>query len=41
VKLDTTCAAYSKAILEWPDVARWHADAEREPIAIDELEVEF
>jgi glutathione S-transferase len=41
VKLDETCAAYSKAILEWPDVAQWHADAEREPIAIDELEVEF
>jgi glutathione S-transferase len=41
VKLDATCAAYSKAILEWPDVAQWHAEAEREPIAIDELEVEF
>jgi glutathione S-transferase len=41
VKLDATCAAYAKAILEWPAVAQWHADAEREPIAIDELEVEF
>ena len=41
VKLDPTCAAYAKAILEWPDVAQWHADAAREPIAIDELEVEF
>jgi glutathione S-transferase len=41
VKLDPTCAAYAKAILEWPDVAQWHADAGREPIAIDELEVEF
>jgi glutathione S-transferase len=41
VKLDATCAAYAKAILAWPDVAQWNADAEREPIAIDELEVEF
>jgi len=41
VKLDLTCAAYAKAVLEWPDVAQWHADAAREPIAIDELEVEF
>jgi len=41
VKLDPTCAAYAKAVLEWPDVAQWHADAAREPIAIDELEVEF
>ena len=41
VKLDPTCAAYAKTILEWPDVAQWHADAAREPIAIDELEVEF
>jgi glutathione S-transferase len=41
VKLDETCAAYARAILEWPDVALWHADAAREPIAIDELEVEF
>jgi glutathione S-transferase len=41
VKLDPTCAAYAKAVLAWPDVAQWHADAAREPIAIDELEVEF
>jgi len=41
VKLDPACAAYARAILEWPEVAQWHADAEREPIAIDELEVEF
>jgi glutathione S-transferase len=41
VKLDPACAAYAKAILEWPDVAQWRADAAREPIAIDELEVEF
>ena len=41
VKLDDTCAAYAKAILAWPDVVQWHADAAREPIAIDELEVEF
>jgi glutathione S-transferase len=41
VKLDSTCAAYAKAILEWPEVAQWHEDAAREPIAIDELEVEF
>jgi glutathione S-transferase len=41
VRLDAQCAAYAKAILEWPDVAQWHADAQGEPIAIDELEVEF
>lgn len=41
VTLDLSCAAYAKAILEWPDVAQWHADAAREPLAIDELEVEF
>ena len=41
VKLEGTCAAYSRAVLDWPAVAQWHADAAHEPIEIDELEVEF
>ncbi len=41
VKLDAPCADYARAVLEWPAVAQWHADAGREPLEIDELEVEF
>jgi glutathione S-transferase len=41
VPLDPACAAYARAIMEWPDMAQWVADAQAEPIEIDELEVEF
>ena len=41
VPLDPACAAYARAIMEWPDMAQWVEDAQAEPIEIDELEVEF
>jgi glutathione S-transferase len=41
VQLDPVCGAYARTILEWPDMAQWIADAQSEPIEIDELEVEF
>jgi glutathione S-transferase len=41
VKLDRECAAYSSAILSWPDMAQWIADAKAEPAELEELDVEF
>ena len=41
VTLAPGCAAYRDHILAWPDMAEWMAEAEREPDAIEELEVEF
>jgi glutathione S-transferase len=41
VPLDPACAAYARAIMDWRDMAQWVADAQAEPIEIDELEVEF
>jgi glutathione S-transferase len=41
VPLDPVCSAYADAILAWPDMAQWMADAQAERIEIDELEVEF
>jgi glutathione S-transferase len=41
VALDPACAAYARAIMDWPDMAQWVADAQSERIEIDELEVEF
>jgi glutathione S-transferase len=41
VPLDPVCAAYARAIMDWRDMVQWVADAQAEPIEIDELEVEF
>lgn len=41
VKLDPVCAAYCRAIMEWPAVAQWLSDALAEPAELEELEVEF
>jgi glutathione S-transferase len=41
VALDPECAAYTDAIMAWPDMAQWATDAQAERLAIDELEVEF
>jgi glutathione S-transferase len=41
VKLDAVCAAYCRAILDWPAVAQWLSDALAEPAELEELEVEF
>jgi glutathione S-transferase len=38
---DPACAAYCEAILALPEMAEWLEAAQREPEAIDELEVEF
>jgi len=41
VKLDRECAAYSKAIMSWPAMVEWVADAKAEPAELEELDVEF
>jgi glutathione S-transferase len=41
VKLDRECAAYARAIMKWPDMAQWIADAKAEPAELEELDVEF
>jgi glutathione S-transferase len=41
VSLDATCAAYRDRLLNWPDMQEWARQASDEPVAIDELEVEF
>ena len=41
VKLDPMCAAYCRAIMEWPAMAQWLSDALAEPAELEELEVEF
>jgi glutathione S-transferase len=41
VPLDPVTSAYAQAIMAWPDMAQWAAEAEAERIEIDELEVEF
>ena len=41
VTLDATCAAYRDRLLAWPDIEEWTREALEEPVAIDELEVEF
>lgn len=41
VKLDKPCAAYSKRIMETPEMQEWVEAAKLEPTDIDELEVEF
>jgi glutathione S-transferase len=41
VKLDPVCAAYCRAIMDWPAVAQWLSDALAEPAELEELEVEF
>lgn len=41
VALDETCAAYSRAILEWPALRRWIAEAREEPDELEELDAEF
>ena len=41
VPLDPVTSAYAQAVMAWPDMAQWVAEAEAERIEIDELEVEF
>lgn len=41
VALDRPLAVYRDAILEWPLMAEWTADAKAEPDEVQELEVEF
>lgn len=41
VPLDAVCTAYVETIFAWPDMAEWVADAEAEPEAISELDLEF
>jgi glutathione S-transferase len=41
VKLDRECGAYSRAIMSWPAMAQWVADAKAEPAELEELDVEF
>ena len=41
VPLDPECAAYCKAILNWPAMAEWMDAAHSEPEEMDELDVEF
>jgi glutathione S-transferase len=41
VKLDTTCAAYNKAILAMPFMQEWIDAALAEPEELEELDVEF
>jgi glutathione S-transferase len=41
VRLDRESAAYTRAIMKWPDMAQWIADAKAEPAELEELDVEF
>jgi glutathione S-transferase len=41
VPLDAQCAAYCKAIMNWPAMAEWMEAAHAEPEELDELDVEF
>jgi glutathione S-transferase len=41
VKLDPTCAAYCRTIMEWPAMVEWVELALAEPAELEELEVEF
>lgn len=41
VALSPDCATYRDHLLAWPDMVEWMEEAEREPEAIEELEVEF
>ncbi len=41
VRLDDTCAAYCRRVMQWPDMVEWVAAAKQEPEVIDELDVEF
>jgi glutathione S-transferase len=41
VKLDRECAGYTRAIMSWPAMAEWVADAKAEPAELEELDVEF
>jgi glutathione S-transferase len=41
VKLDRECAAYTRAIMSWPAMVQWVADAKAEPAELEELDVEF
>jgi glutathione S-transferase len=41
VPLDAKCAAYCKAIMNWPAMAEWVESARAEPEELEELDVEF
>lgn len=41
VPLDAQCAAYCKAVMNWPAMAEWMEAAHAEPEEMDELDVEF
>lgn len=41
VKLDKPCAQYCQTIIQMPEMVEWIEAAKKEPIGIEELEVEF
>ena len=41
VKLEPTIAAYSRTIMDMPEMQEWIAAAKAEPAEIEELEVEY
>jgi glutathione S-transferase len=41
VRLNRECSAYCRAILAWPAMLQWTADAKAEPAELDELDMEF
>jgi glutathione S-transferase len=41
VALNRECAAYARAILNWPAMTEWIAAAKAEPMELEELDVEF
>lgn len=41
VELDPVCAAYCQTVMAMPEMQEWIAAAKREPVDIEELEVEF
>jgi glutathione S-transferase len=41
VKLDPTCTAYARHILDWPAMAEWIEAARKEPEEVPEFEAEF
>lgn len=41
VRLNRECGAYCRAIMKWPAMAEWVADAKAEPAELEELDMEF
>jgi len=41
IRLNRECAAYCRAIMKWPAMAQWVAEAGAEPAELEELDMEF